>query len=89
MPPFEHAGAAPPPEAAVKQGRKLSVVCQASSISCVDQLAARALSNDGEASGRTVDSHVARVRKKLGPDAGAAIKTVWGIGYSFTPDKSA
>lgn len=33
---------------------------------------------------RTVDSHVARVRKKLG-HAGAAIKTVWGVGYSFRP----
>jgi DNA-binding response OmpR family regulator len=33
---------------------------------------------------RTVDSHVARLRKKLGA-AGAAIKTVWGVGYSFRP----
>ena len=33
---------------------------------------------------RTVDSHVARLRKKLGP-AGVAIKTVWGVGYSFRP----
>ena len=31
---------------------------------------------------RTVDSHVARVRKKLGA-AGARIATVWGIGYRF------
>jgi DNA-binding response OmpR family regulator len=31
---------------------------------------------------RTVDAHVARIRKKLGP-AAAAIATVWGIGYRF------
>jgi DNA-binding response OmpR family regulator len=31
---------------------------------------------------RTVDSHVARIRKKLG-DASARISTVWGIGYRF------
>jgi DNA-binding response OmpR family regulator len=34
---------------------------------------------------RTVDSHVARVRKKLGPAAATAIVTVWGIGYRFDP----
>lgn len=33
---------------------------------------------------RTVDSHVARLRKKLG-ESGSAIKTVWGVGYSFRP----
>lgn len=53
------------------------------------QLAAGALSNDGDASDRTVDSHVARLRKKLGTEAAAAIKTVWGIGYSFAPDTRA
>jgi two-component system OmpR family response regulator len=31
---------------------------------------------------RTIDSHVARLRKKLGR-AGEAIVTVWGIGYRF------
>jgi DNA-binding response OmpR family regulator len=31
---------------------------------------------------RTVDSHVARIRRKLGP-AGSRIATVWGIGYRF------
>lgn len=39
-----------------------------------------ALGND--ASARTIDSHVTRARKKLGPD-GDAIKTVWGVGYRF------
>jgi two-component system, OmpR family, response regulator len=33
---------------------------------------------------RTVDSHVARIRKKCGV-AGVAIVTVWGIGYAFRP----
>jgi DNA-binding response OmpR family regulator len=33
---------------------------------------------------RTVDVHVARLRKKLG-DAASAILTVWGIGYRFDP----
>jgi DNA-binding response OmpR family regulator len=33
---------------------------------------------------RTVDSHVARLRKKLGPP-GDWIETAWGIGYSYRP----
>ena len=53
------------------------------------QLATGALSMDGEVNDRTVDSHVARVRKKLGKSAAAAIKTVWGIGYRFDPDETA
>jgi DNA-binding response OmpR family regulator len=32
---------------------------------------------------RTVDTHVLRLRKKLGP-VGAWIETVWGVGYRFT-----
>ncbi len=35
---------------------------------------------------RTVDSHVAHLRKKLGARGRAAIATVWGIGYRFEPD---
>src|SRR5439155_6685596 len=31
---------------------------------------------------RTVDTHVLRLRKKLGP-VGERIETVWGIGYRF------
>ena len=34
---------------------------------------------------RNVDTHVKRLRHKLG-DAGAAIDTVWGIGYRFSID---
>ncbi|MEO1172432.1 MAG: winged helix-turn-helix domain-containing protein, partial [Myxococcota bacterium] len=39
------------------------------------------LPEDGERFDRTVDSHVSRIRKKLGPIAGGRIRTVWGIGY--------
>ena len=33
---------------------------------------------------RTLDQHVARLRKKLGP-AGAAIETVHAVGYRYRP----
>jgi len=46
-------------------------------------LAERTLTSDAEISERTVDSHVARIRRKLGEIAGARIMTVWGIGYRF------
>ena len=45
------------------------------------QIADHALSADGDCSDRTVDSHISRIRKKLGPDTGGLIKTIWGIGY--------
>ncbi len=48
------------------------------------QLAEAALPVDGERYDRTIDSHVARIRKKLGA-SGARIVTVWGIGYRFDP----
>ncbi len=35
---------------------------------------------DGTTGGRTVDSHVAAVRRKLGSDV---VRTVQGIGYAF------
>lgn len=35
-------------------------------------------------SDRTVDSHMSRLRRKLGPD-GDCIRTVWGIGYRYEP----
>lgn len=38
-------------------------------------------------SDRTVDSHLARARKKLG-EAGSAIATVWGIGYRINIDET-
>ena len=48
-------------------------------------LAERVLAGEADAGPRTVDSHVARIRKKLQED-GAAIRTVWGIGYRFAPE---
>lgn len=53
-----------------------------------DQIARGALSIDGETSARTVDSHVARLRKKLGDEAAASIATVWGVGYRFEGEPS-
>ena len=44
------------------------------------QLAESALPALGERFDRTVDGHVSRIRRKLGPH-GQAISTVWGIGY--------
>lgn len=49
-----------------------------------NQLAELALPADGDRSQRTVDSHISRVRRKLG-SAGADIQTVWGVGYRFEP----
>ena len=42
-------------------------------------LAERVLDPDREASERTLDVHVSRLRRKLGPSV--IIETVWGIGY--------
>jgi DNA-binding response OmpR family regulator len=47
-------------------------------------LAEHALSSAGGCEPRTIDSHVSRLRRKLGP-AGAAITPVWGVGYRFDP----
>lgn len=46
------------------------------------QLAQAALT-DGDVDERTVDSHLARLRKKLGAQAARHLQTVWGIGYRF------
>jgi DNA-binding response OmpR family regulator len=51
-----------------------------------EDLSERALSGLDAPEPRTIDSHIARVRKKLG-DAGTRIATVWGIGYRFVPDE--
>lgn len=48
------------------------------------QLGEAALPLDGERDDRTINSHIARIRKKLGP-ASAALKTVRGVGYCFEP----
>ncbi len=51
------------------------------------QIARSVLSADEPVDYRTVDSHVARVRRKLGRPAADAIRTVWGIGYRFDPPR--
>jgi DNA-binding response OmpR family regulator len=38
------------------------------------------LTQGSEVEARTVDSHIGRIRKKLGTD-GRFISTVWGVGY--------
>jgi len=43
---------------------------------------AKLASNTGEILGRTIDSHVARIRKKLGNGA-SALQTVKAVGYRF------
>lgn len=50
-----------------------------------DELLDRIWKHDFEVTDRTIDTHVQRLRKKLGPGA-AAIRTVWGVGYRFEPD---
>jgi len=47
------------------------------------QLIDAALPWETDASDRTVDSHIARIRKKLGPQAGKHLKTVHRVGYRF------
>lgn len=46
------------------------------------QLMDHVLPQDMRHTERAVDSHIAHIRQKLG-DVGAAIRTVWGIGYRF------
>ena len=60
----------------------LAFLCQRSGRAQTrSQIAEHALSVDGDCFDRTVDSHISRIRKKLGPDASKLIKTIWGIGY--------
>lgn len=47
-----------------------------------DYLLERVWSNEYEVTDRTVDTHVQRLRKKLGEEADL-IRTVWGIGYKL------
>lgn len=48
-----------------------------------EQLAGDVLSAIDQREPRTVDTHIARIRRKLGPKAAESIATVWGIGYRF------
>ncbi|MEL7371680.1 MAG: response regulator transcription factor [Myxococcota bacterium] len=52
------------------------------------QIADGALSESGECSDRTVDSHISRIRKKIGPLAAKRLRTVWGIGYRYDEDEA-
>jgi DNA-binding response OmpR family regulator len=47
-----------------------------------DYLVERVWGYEAGGSDRTVDTHVMRLRKKLGP-LGERIETVWGVGYRF------
>ena len=47
-----------------------------------DYLLERVWTNEYEVTDRTVDTHVQRLRKKLGDEADL-IRTVWGIGYKL------
>jgi DNA-binding response OmpR family regulator len=47
-----------------------------------DYLIEKVWGYEAAGSDRTVDTHVLRLRKKLGP-AGDRIETVWGVGYRF------
>ena len=45
-----------------------------------DDLAVSVLDPDKEGTGRTLDVHVSRLRKKLGP-CSSQLRTIWGVGY--------
>ena len=51
-----------------------------------DYLLERIWGDDTYVTDRTVDTHVQRLRKKLGDEADL-IRTVWGIGYKFQPPR--
>lgn len=52
------------------------------------QLAERALPDGGERLDRTVDSHISRIRRKLGPEGAAQLRTVFGVGYRLDLEAS-
>lgn len=47
-----------------------------------DDLLERIWKNDYDVTDRTIDTHIQRLRRKLG-DQADAIETVWGVGYRF------
>jgi len=49
-----------------------------------DFLLERIWDQDFEGFDRAIDTHVRRLRRKLGP-LGDSISTVWGVGYRFVP----
>lgn len=48
-------------------------------------LAEHVLDPERDGTGRTLDVHVSRLRRKLG-DRAACLQTVWGVGYRLEPD---
>jgi DNA-binding response OmpR family regulator len=52
------------------------------------QLIDAALPWESEASDRAVDSHIARIRKKLGKEAAEHVRTVHRVGYRFDTTRS-
>lgn len=53
-----------------------------------DYLMEKVWGYDANGSDRTVDTHVLRLRKKLGP-VGERVETVWGLGYRFAAEAKA
>ncbi len=51
-----------------------------------DELLDRVWKNDYEVTDRTIDTHIQRLRKKLGP-AAELIQTIWGVGYKYQPPR--
>ena len=51
-----------------------------------DELLDRIWKNDYDVTERTIDTHIQRLRRKLG-DHAEAIQTVWGVGYRFVRDE--
>lgn len=51
-----------------------------------DQLVAAVWPHARIRDGRTVDVHIARVRRKLGADQRGAVQTVRSVGYKYVPD---
>jgi DNA-binding response OmpR family regulator len=49
-------------------------------------LVERICGSDFDGFDRAVDTHVTRLRRKLGP-LGERIVTVWGVGCRFTPEE--
>lgn len=52
-----------------------------------EELLDRIWKNEYDITDRTIDTHVQRLRKKLGA-AAESIQTVWGVGYRFAPPSS-
>jgi two-component system response regulator ResD len=52
-----------------------------------EQLLSRIWGYDYTGDTRTVDTHIKRLRRKLGSGESWDIKTVWGVGYKFEVDK--